>query len=64
MLEKNILGKEPEWLTLKRENDKEKPIDEFKLKKIIKQQLINEKKYFLEQNNEKAKESGIQLVKK
>ena len=47
-LEKNILGKEPDWLTEKRKSDREKPIGSFGIDYLTKQQLIQTKKYILD----------------
>ena len=47
-LEKNILGKEPDWLTEKRKSDREKPIGSFGIDYLTKQQLIQTKKYFID----------------
>lgn len=49
-LEKNILGKEPEWLQEKRKSDKDMPVGYFGLDNLTKQQLLQEKKYYLESN--------------
>lgn len=52
LLEKNILGKEPEWLLEKRKQDNLLG-DEFLIKnKVIRQQLLLQKKYYLELANE------------
>lgn len=48
VLEKNILGKEPEWLQLKRKKDIEIPPEQLKLESLTKQQLILAKQFFLE----------------
>lgn len=61
VLEKNILGKEPEWLQEKRKRDKLLPLDKIELDNLNKQQLINSKKYFL---SLKKEENSKQLVKK
>ena len=61
VLEKNILGKEPEWLQEKRKRDKLLPLDKLELDNLNKQQLINSKKYFL---SLKKEEKEKQLVKK
>ncbi|MEG1597052.1 MAG: hypothetical protein RR359_02105 [Bacilli bacterium] len=77
-LEKNILGKEPEWLLEKRKKDRE--LDQSYLDRITitKQQLIAARKYYLElaeqqliQQSEQYSnkecdiiENGIQLIKK
>ena len=47
-LEKNILGKEPDWLKEKRKSDREKPIGSFGIDYLTKQQLIQTKKYILD----------------
>lgn len=55
VLEKNILGKEPEWLLEKRKKDKEMPKDCFNIDSLTKQKLLQAKKYYLEieqKNNE------------
>ena len=63
-LEKNILGKEPDWLKEKRKKDSNKPQDYFGIERITKQQLIQTKKFiednFLNQENEieKIKKRG------
>jgi len=51
LLEKNILGIEPEWLQKKRKRDRDLPTDQFKIDNLTKQQLIQAKKYFLELEN-------------
>lgn len=61
-LEKNILGKEPDWLTEKRKSDREKPIGSFGIDYLTKQQLIQTKKYILD--NYSNEEKGIQYKKK
>ena len=61
VLEKNILGKEPEWLQEKRKRDKLLPLYKLELDNLNKQQLINSKKYFLRLKKE---EKEKQLVKK
>ncbi len=43
-LEKNILGKEPDWLTAKRKSDSKKPLGYFTIGKLTKQQLLLAKK--------------------
>ena len=47
LLEKNILGIEPNWLQEKRKTDKNMPIGYFGLNNLTKQQLLQEQKYFL-----------------
>lgn len=49
VLEKNILGKEPDWLKQKRITDKDVPIGQFRLESLTKQQLLLEKKILLNQ---------------
>lgn len=48
-LEKNILGKEPDWLKAKRKSDKEKPLGYFTMGKLTKQQLLLAKKFVSDQ---------------
>lgn len=48
-LEKNILGKEPEWLAAKRKSDSKKPLGYFTIGKITKQQLLLAKKFVSDQ---------------
>ena len=61
-LEKNILGKEPDWMIEKRKSDREKPIGSFGIDYLTKQQLIQTKKYILD--NYSNEEKGIQYKKK
>ena len=61
-LEKNILGKEPDWMIEKRKRDKEMPLGYYGIDRITKQQLIQTKKYILD--NYSNEEKGIQYKKK
>lgn len=66
-LEKNILGKEPDWLTEKRKSDREKSIGSFGIDYLTKQQLIQSKKYFIDTytNEDKSNDNPpYQKVKK
>jgi len=66
-LEKNILGKEPDWLTEKRKSDREKPIGSFGIDYLTKQQLIQTKKYILDNYSDENKSNDnppYQKVKK
>jgi len=49
-LEKNILGIEPEWLIKKRKDDEGMPLNCFRIDNLIKQQLINENLFYLEES--------------
>lgn len=61
-LEKNILGKEPDWMIEKRKRDKEMPLGYYGIDRLTKQQLIQTKKYILD--NYSNEEKGIQYKKK
>ena len=66
-LEKNILGKEPDWLTEKRKSDREKPIGSFGIDYLTKQQLIQTKKYLIDNYSDENKSNDnppYQKVKK
>ena len=69
VLEKNILGVEPEWLKEKRIRDSFLTSSEFRIKNLSKQQLLLAKQYFLdlEQTKENTESSenltGPKLVK-
>lgn len=60
-MEKNILGKEPDWLKEKRKNDLNKEYN--KNIYIHKENLILEGKYYLDDEKEKEKASSIVLTK-
>lgn len=64
-LEKNILGKEPEWLKEKRARDRLLSSDDFRIENLTKQQLLLAKQYFLELESEKGgtEPSGPRLIK-
>ena len=66
VLEKNILGKEPEWLVEKRKTDNERTFENYNLSNLNKQQLLNSKKYFLDINDQNfdTKEQEIGPIKK
>lgn len=68
-LEKNILGKEPEWLKEKRRTDKDVPIGQLGLERLTKQQLIVAKKFSLDYKQQikevpVSEESTMELVKR
>lgn len=63
ILEKNILGIEPEWLQEKRKRDQSMSNDDFGLDNLTKQQLYQARKYYLslEQHPDESKEQLQQV---
>lgn len=61
ILEKNILGIEPEWLKEKRKHDQELSNDVLRLDNLTKQQLLQAKKYFLDFQQQEETEDSQQV---
>lgn len=53
-LEKNILGKEPEWLIEKRKKDKNMPLNYFGLNNLTRQQLLQSQKFLKSEKQSNA----------
>ncbi len=61
-LEENIFGKEPEWLKEKRKTDKNMPLGSFGLDNLTKQQLLQAKKYFLQEKQQSNCNENLELL--